>query len=132
MSETSTSTARRIARNAALDSAFLGQSYRITRAIRLSPSEPKFHAWISGARGRNGYEIQDITGALRIVGRTTLDEAHIRGAIENYDAFLASEAEADRITRLALLPVEPSSQVEVEIPASLLTKAEIAALQPAR
>lgn len=102
--------ARRIARDAALDSAFVGKSYRILRSVRLSDSSPKFHAWISGARGRNGYEIVGDDGIVRIVGRTTLDDAHERDAIVNYVEFLAEEEESDRRARIRVRPAKSDSK----------------------
>lgn len=97
-----TATTRRIVRNATLDTAFVGQTYTIVRNVRLASTKPKFHAWLTGARGRNGYVIIGTDGIERIVGRTTLDDAHARDAIDNYDEFLAYESEQDRLFKLEL------------------------------
>lgn len=80
---------RRASRVAALDEAFNGKSFRITGEISLMSYDEKFTAWITGARGRKGFEIINVNGGeFHIVGRTTLDDANERGAIVNYSDWI--------------------------------------------
>jgi hypothetical protein len=53
----------------------------------LPPDAPKFHAWITNARGHHGYKIIALdTGEVRITGRTTVNDAIARNAILNPEA----------------------------------------------
>jgi hypothetical protein len=80
-------TNRRVLRNSALDLAAEHGPFTIVEKIELLPTEPKFSAWITGARGRNGFRIERENGTTHIVGLTTLRDLHERGAVLNFAAF---------------------------------------------
>jgi hypothetical protein len=82
-------TNRRVLRNSALDVAAESGPYTIVETIKLSADEPKFSAWITGARGRNGFRIENPNGTTHIVGLTTLRDLNDRDAVTNFDAWTA-------------------------------------------
>jgi hypothetical protein len=80
-------TRRRDIRDAVLDAAAAASQYEIVETIKLAKDEPKFSAWITGARGRNGFRIKDAAGNTYIVGLTTLRDLNDRGAVTNFDVW---------------------------------------------
>lgn len=76
-----TETAARTARNAQLHAKLDGNRFEIVETIALRGPEAggtdkKFSAWITGARGYNGFAIMNVaTGAIHIVGATLIEWA---------------------------------------------------------
>lgn len=88
-------TTRRSNRDDALDQAFLGRRWVIAAEIRLPADRPKFHAWISNARGHNGFKLVALdTGEVRVTGRTTVNDAIARNAIVNPEALTTMDMPA--------------------------------------
>jgi len=94
---------RRAHRNAALEVAAAAGPFEIVEKIKLDADQPKFSAWITGARGRNGFRIADANGSTFVVGLTTLRDLHELGAILNFEASCYAPAAAD-IPTMVLAP----------------------------
>jgi hypothetical protein len=99
---------RRTLRNSALDLAAEAGPYTIIETIKLADTDPKFSAWITGARGRNGFRIETTNGTTHIVGLTTLRDLDERGAVTNFDAWTAPAPMPATIPTT----VEPAAEVE--------------------
>src|SRR4051812_16259387 len=83
-------TGRRNIRDAALEVAANAYGpFTVAESVSLSKTEPKFSAWITGARGRNGFIIAGSMGKA-IVGLTTLEAFANAGHVTNPEAFRAS------------------------------------------
>lgn len=63
--------------------------FTITDRIALPADSPKFKAWISGARGLNGFVVEGTDGKRRPVGLTTIQSwlSMDPKAVTNADAF---------------------------------------------
>jgi hypothetical protein len=87
---------RRAIRNAAIDNAAeLHGPFTIIDTVTLPSDTPKFVAWISGARGRNGFTLLDANGVERTAGLTLVNDFDARGAITNIDYLTVTTDETD-------------------------------------
>lgn len=84
---------KRALRDAALKAAADAYGpFTVLETVELSKDEPKFKAWLTGARGRNGFIVSTSLGKA-VVGETTVRDWIDMGAVTNPE-YLADAADA--------------------------------------
>lgn len=79
---------KRALRNAAIDAACESYGpFTLVERVNLKADEPKFSAWITGARGRNGWLLSLADGRKAVTGDTTVQDMIDRNAVTNPEMF---------------------------------------------
>lgn len=95
---------QRALRDAAIDAAVLAYGpFTILEVVSLPNTEPKFKAWITGARGRNGLKIALADGRIAVTGVTTVADFAARGAVTNVDAFTSALVKTEAATMVGII-----------------------------